>query len=121
MKKNLLLFTLLLFGNALFAQKLTIKDGVAVTPMAMQNVTYVETAEGYKAHISPKEKAFDLASGIALHPDDIVSDEVIAKQIKTVEDNILLNKGDKEVIFQLNKELVNLKARRKYMTDNNLN
>ncbi|MCP4439033.1 MAG: hypothetical protein GY810_08840 [Aureispira sp.] len=126
MKKNLLLFALLIFGNALFAQnnegtqKLTVKEGIEVIPMALQNVKYVETPDGYKLH-TPQKKELDLASGIALHPDDIVSDEVIAKQIKAVEDKILLNKDDQKAIFQLNKELVNLKARRKYMTDNNLN
>lgn len=125
MKEMILLFGLIFLCNIAFAQnaddapKLTInKEVMTISSTAKTN--FIETAEGYKMVI-PKEKVYDLDAGIAVHPDAIVSDKVIAKQIATVENDILMNKDNKEKIFQLNKKLVNLKAKRKYLKDNNLN
>lgn len=124
MKKYIIVVTFLVAACVGFSQNnnksvLEVKKTEVVTSDTKSKLK--ETPNGFEQTKVKKKRQFDLSSGIAVHPDDIVSDDIIVEQIKAIENAIAENKGDEKVLFQLNKDLVNLKAKRNYLKENNLN
>lgn len=122
MLKYIYTFLLLTSSSIAFCQNTTpaiVKESI---PTNNKNLGALKETPNGLEYTSPKvSRVLNLDSGIALHPNDIVSDEVIAQQIKSIEEAILVSKNDEPKLTQLNKELINLVAKRKYLKDNNLN
>lgn len=137
MKNLFTILILILFSTISYAQKGSLSSSISpimtseskigikyeptvtIKKLSTQSSSNITSNNGNGLNYVSK-KSIDLNSQ-NINPDFVATDDAIYHEIEALKVAIKKNKSDKDYIQELQKQLIVLKERRKYLSDNHLN